>query len=187
MRYEPWRQTGLGPVVAKWWHVSGLAQRVFISADPILEADKAQTMEGADLHGTWEGWAGSLLTLRQGGTAEVLNLDGQEFRFDDEWRMTGSGSWSLSEPGRYKGGNTVGSGYVVHVDVSRRSAEDTAVGAQAPSPSPLPTEAAARTSPPPEKASWDLGVTKNKAGELTLFFLTSDPDVRDAYYLSKKM
>ncbi|MFF3934952.1 hypothetical protein [Streptomyces phaeofaciens] len=39
--------------------------------------------------------------------------------------------------------------------------------------------------PPPEKAVWDIGVSKGEKGELRLFFLTSDPDVRDTYYLTR--
>ncbi|WP_405668786.1 hypothetical protein [Streptomyces sp. NBC_00055] len=60
-------------------------------------------VKASDLHGTWKGWAGSSLTLQPGGVTEVTDLDGQEFRFDDGWRMTGTGIWSLSEPGSHKG------------------------------------------------------------------------------------
>ncbi|MFD5426739.1 hypothetical protein [Streptomyces sp. NPDC127084] len=153
-----------------------------------------------DLYGTWKGWAGSTLTLKPDGRAEVTDLDGQEFRFDDGWRMTGTGTWKLSGPGKYKGGNTVGDGSVVHVKVkpsagdsldqsrTEHSGSPSAGEAAAPptaNASPLPTAATTRTAPPPAEASWDLGVVKDKAGRLTLFFLTSDPDVRDTYYLSR--
>ncbi|MFE3327797.1 hypothetical protein [Streptomyces sp. NPDC059176] len=162
------------------------------------------TATSVDLYGTWKGWAGSTLTLRPNGVAEVADLDGQEFRFDDGWRMTGTGSWKLSEPGSYKGGNTVGGGSVVHVKAKPSSAgsgesldpsgtgrygSPSASGAPPTPPimsaSPLPAAAATRTALPPAEASWDLGVVKDKAGRLTLFFLTSDPDVRDTYYLSR--
>ncbi|MEI7033622.1 hypothetical protein [Streptomyces pratensis] len=183
-----------GPTVARRTLASGLIAMALAAAGTSCVDSRSAPppppvpVEAADLRGTWEGWAGSTLTLRRGGAAEVANLDGQEFRFDDEWRMTGAGSWSLIKPGRYSGGNTVGSGYVVRVAVTRSAegGEGAAERTGAPSPSPLPTEAAARTSPPPQAASWDLGVTENKAGELTLYFLTSDPDVRDTYRLTKK-
>ncbi|MEV4616899.1 hypothetical protein AB0K43_30540 [Kitasatospora sp. NPDC049258] len=143
------------------------------------------TVGAADLQGTWRGWAGSSLALNPDGNAEATDLDGQEFRFDDGWRMTGKGTWELYEPGRYQGGNTVGDGSVVHITV--RSAQSS------PAPSPaLPTpstsvaaEAAARTKPAPPEASWYMGVTKGKDGRPMLFFLTSDPDTRDTYTLSK--
>lgn len=146
-------------------------------------------VKASDLHGTWKGWAGSSLTLQPGGVAEVTDLDGQEFRFDDGWRMTGTGIWSLSEPGSYKGGNTVGNGSVVHVTVNpvakRPSKETGAERSGLLASSPLPTDAATRTVPPPAEASWDIGVVKDKSGRPALFFLTSDPDVRDTYYLSR--
>ncbi|MGW9245342.1 hypothetical protein [Streptomyces badius] len=119
----------------------------------------------------------------------MVDLDGQEFRFDDGWRMTGSGTWSLSEPGSYKGGNTVGDGSVVHVEVKPSAdgmGNDAEEVGQSPSVAPSdPAGAATRTAPPPEKATWDLSVIKSKSGELEFFFLTSDPDVRDKYYLSR--
>jgi hypothetical protein len=142
----------------------------------------------SDLHGTWIGWGGSSLTLRPDGVAEVANLDGQEFRFDEGWRMTGVGTWSLSEPGSYKGGNTVGDDSVVRVSVKRSVTKDDQRAEKTDPPSPLvsllPEEAAMRTAPLPPGATWILGVTKGKAGQLGLFFLTSDPDLRDTYYLS---
>ncbi|MFD9503566.1 hypothetical protein [Streptomyces sp. NPDC060035] len=142
----------------------------------------------ADLHGTWKGWGNSSVELRADGVAAVRDLDGQEFRFDEGWRMTGSGTWSLSAPGRNKGGNTVGAGFVVRLTVElpgqREEGKGSVDPSQSASPSRLPT-AAARTAAPPAKASWDMGVVKDKGGRLALFFLTSDPDVRDTYYLSK--
>ncbi|MFI1222683.1 MULTISPECIES: hypothetical protein [unclassified Streptomyces] len=119
----------------------------------------------------------------------MVDLDGQEFRFDDGWRMTGSGTWSLSEPGSHQGGNTVGDGSVVHVVVKPsvdgigNDAEETESPSSVPSD---PASAATRTAPPPEEAAWDLSVIKNKSGKLEFFFLTSDPDVRDKYYLSRR-
>ncbi|MEV5972555.1 hypothetical protein [Streptomyces sp. NPDC051921] len=137
----------------------------------------------ADLQGTWRGWEGSTLTLGPDGKARATALDGQEFRFDDNWRMTGEGTWELYEPGRYKGGNTVGRGYVVHVTV-KSSAPAPSPSAAPPSAAP-PDSVAARTAPPPAEATWYMGVTKDKAGRPALFFLTSDPDARDTYTLSK--
>ncbi|GAA3996755.1 hypothetical protein OG252_35625 [Streptomyces sp. NBC_01352] len=145
-----------------------------------------------DVYGTWRGWEGSSLTLRPEAEASTVKLDGQEFDFDDAWRMTGTGTWRLQRPGTYRGGNTVGDGSVIHLEVntadgaegSRTSAGTTS---QAPLASGTPNArvAASRTEPPPARSTWDLGVTKGKQGELLLFFLTSDPDVRDTYYLTK--
>ncbi|MEV6425641.1 hypothetical protein [Streptomyces sp. NPDC051662] len=147
-----------------------------------------------ELYGTWHGWEGSSLTLKPGAKAETTKLDGQEFAFDDGWRMTGTGTWSMQEPGAYRGGNTVGNGSVIRLEAAPAANAATSVdGADATPPvgtpdtaaSPDPMDAASRTAPPPARATWALGVTKEKNGKLRLFFLTSDPDVRDTYYLTK--
>lgn len=77
----------------------------------------------------------------------------------------------------------MGSGSVVRVVVKPGKAP--AAPPRSPSASPLPTEATARTADPPPEAIWAMGVIKNKKGRLALYFLTSDPDVRDTYYLSR--
>ncbi|MEU8624310.1 hypothetical protein [Streptomyces sp. NPDC048669] len=142
----------------------------------------------ADLYGTWTGWKGSSLTLKPESRAVVGKLDGQEFEFDDSWRMSGPGSWRLLNPGAYRGGNTVGNGSVIQL---RASPDAGARKGNSATESPVaeaeldPDDAASRTQPPPEKAVWYIGVTRGKKGELQLFFLTSDPDVRDTYYLAK--
>ena len=142
-----------------------------------------------DLYGTWRGWEGSSLTLRTGSRAVTVRLDGQEFAFDDAWRMTGSGTWRLLGPGAYRGGNTVGNGSVIHVEASprtgRREEAKPTASASGPSGPVDPADVTSRTEPPPEKAVWDIGVSKGEKGELRLFFLTSDPDVRDTYYLTR--
>ncbi|MFG2914269.1 hypothetical protein ACGF0D_15425 [Kitasatospora sp. NPDC048298] len=146
----------------------------------------------ADLEGTWTGWGGSSVTLGPVGAARAARLDGQEFRFDDNWRMTGSGSWELYEPGRYKGGNTVGRGFVVHLAVTSEPGQATADGATPTEPAaPASTgvderEAARRTAPAPALGTWDMGVTRDREGRTILYFLTSDPDNRDTYSLSRK-
>ncbi|MFK0189512.1 hypothetical protein [Kitasatospora sp. NPDC090308] len=140
----------------------------------------------ADLEGTWTGWGGSNVTLKPAGAAQVVQLDGQEFRFDDNWRMTGSGNWELHEPGHYQGGNTVGRGYVVHLTVTAEPDRGTP-GGTTPAPTGIPEqEAADRTAPAPALGTWDMGVTRDHEGRTILYFLTSDPDNRDTYSLSRK-
>lgn len=141
-----------------------------------------------DMYGKWSGWEGSSLTLAPDAKASTVKLDGQEFNFDDSWRMTGTGTWSVLKPGAYHGGNTVGTGSVIHLEVSPTPSAKASVPpspSAMPAPSPNPTVAAFRTELPPDRATWDIGVTKGQKGELLLVFLTSDPDVRDRYYLTK--
>ncbi|MFF1920196.1 hypothetical protein ACFVW8_06415 [Streptomyces sp. NPDC058221] len=143
----------------------------------------------ADLYGTWTGWKGSSLTFQPESRAVVENLDGQEFEFDDAWRMSGPGSWRLLKPGAYRGGNTVGNGSVIQIKASPGGGagkKDPAAESPEAEKEFTPDDVASRTEPPPEKAVWDIGVTRSKKGKLRLFFLTSDPDVRDTYYLTKK-
>ncbi|MEU2246475.1 hypothetical protein [Streptomyces sp. NPDC019224] len=146
-------------------------------------------MTAADFYGTWVGWKGSSLTFQPEHRAVVKKLDGQEFAFDDAWRMSGPGSWRLLKPGAYRGGNTVGDGWVIQVKASsgsRAVKEDPVAEGAGPASEINPDDVASRTEPPPGKAEWDIGVTRSKKGELRLFFLTSDPDVRDTYYLTRK-
>ncbi|MFE6055233.1 hypothetical protein ACFQ6N_31170 [Kitasatospora sp. NPDC056446] len=187
-------------------------------APPVVE------VTAAGLEGTWTGWGGSSVTLGPAGAAQAVRLDGQEFRFDDKWRMTGTGSWELLEPGRYQGGNTVGRGFVVHLTVTSEpgltapdgtapdgtapdgnapagtgsagtgsggaAPEGTAPGTTAPAATASTgvdeREAAGRTAPAPALGNWDLGVTRDRQGRTILYFLTSDPDNRDTYSLSRK-
>ncbi|MFI2607819.1 hypothetical protein [Kitasatospora sp. NPDC018619] len=149
----------------------------------------------ADLEGTWTGWGGSSVTLGPAGAARTARLDGQEFRFDDNWRMTGQGSWELYEPGRYRGGNTVGRGFVVHLTVTSdpggaapggEAPTEPAAASASPSTGVDEREAAGRTAPAPAQGTWDMGVTRDRDGRTILYFLTSDPDNRDTYSLSRK-
>ncbi|WP_327269608.1 hypothetical protein OG233_21860 [Streptomyces sp. NBC_01218] len=152
------------------------------------------TVTAEELFGTWHGWEGSTLTLEPGAKAKTTKLDGQEFAFDDGWRMTGTGTWSVQEPGTYHGGNTVGNGSVVRLKAAPLAGTAPSTDGAVTTPpvgtpdaavSRDPVDAASRTAPPPDHATWALGVTEEKEGELRLFFLTSDPDVRDTYYLTK--
>ncbi|CAM5444072.1 hypothetical protein [Streptomyces aurantiogriseus] len=103
-----------------------------------------------------------------------MKLDGREFSFDDDGRMTGTGTWRLLNPGAYRGGlgGQLRGG---------QQADSIACALRRPDP----TIAASRTASPPKRATWDLGVTKGKKGELLLVFLTADTDMRDTYYLTK--
>ena len=46
----------------------------------------------AEAAGTWRCIEGTELTLRPDGTAAFRQLDGQDFDFDDAWRVTGTGT-----------------------------------------------------------------------------------------------
>ncbi|MEV6393732.1 hypothetical protein AB0M39_02945 [Streptomyces sp. NPDC051907] len=143
------------------------------------------TVKASEVMGEWHGWGGSSVRILADGVVEVTLLDGQEFRFDDGWRMTARGKWQLYGPGEYRGGNTAGNGSVVQLRVKPSEAP----GKSQPSStgtSEVGAEAVARTADPPAEAVWSLGVIRDRDDKLALFFLTSDPDARDYYYLSRK-
>ncbi|MFD7324819.1 hypothetical protein ACFV9D_27660 [Streptomyces sp. NPDC059875] len=64
-----------------------------------------QYYEGTGLHdatvaeaaGSWESVEGTRLILRQDGTALLQRLDGQDFDFDDGWRLSGTRTWELTD------------------------------------------------------------------------------------------
>ncbi|MFF5131203.1 hypothetical protein ACFY41_30305 [Streptomyces syringium] len=114
----------------------------------------------------------------------VADLDGQEFQFDDNWRMSGTGSWKLLGPGEYSGGESVGGGQAVKVEITRRDRDFTHKEPAGGSMGGDTKAAIRRTAKPPPKAEWVLGVAGSHS-KPHLFFLTGDPDKRDTYVLRK--
>ncbi|MCX5343353.1 hypothetical protein [Streptomyces atratus] len=115
--------------------------------------------------------------MRKDGTAVVKLLDGQEFDFDDQWRMSGTGTWELTD--RDIGW---GDGQHVSLSVTRRTAsawrgvkgaEEEAVGS------------ADLREPAPDTYTWTLELERGDKG-LALYFFFSDPDSRSTYYLEKE-
>jgi len=129
-------------------------------------------VSAAAVTGDWEGWLGSRISLRSGGRAEVTLLDGQEWGFDDGWRMTGSGRWRIEKAtgddadGRRRD--------EIHMTIT---AESFVMRRESP---PMPDQDP--FAKPPKTYEWVIDVAK-KDGELNLYFLTGDPDVRDYYVL----
>ncbi|MFJ4674907.1 hypothetical protein [Kitasatospora sp. NPDC088783] len=131
-----------------------------------------QYYEGTGLHdaavaeaaGVWEGAEQTRLTLNQDGTAVVERLDGADFDFDDGWRISGAGTWELTD--RAGGQNVV-------VTVTTRTGVD-----------------AREASPPVEKSvaapltyTWRFYVRRDAHRGLELFFFFGDPDVGNLYLL----
>ncbi|MFF0435480.1 hypothetical protein ACFYU9_25040 [Streptomyces sp. NPDC004327] len=64
-----------------------------------------QYYEGTGLHdataaevaGGWENVEGTRVVLRKDGTALLEKLDGQDFDFEDGWRLSGTGTWQLTD------------------------------------------------------------------------------------------
>ncbi|WSY97220.1 hypothetical protein OH809_27225 [Streptomyces sp. NBC_00873] len=134
-------------------------------------------VSSAEIVGTWRCIDGTAVTMRKDGTAVVKLLDGQEFDFDDQWRMSGTGTWELTD--RDIGW---GDGQHVSLSVTRRTssawrevkgAEEGAVGS---------TDL---REPTPDAYTWTLELERGDKG-LALYFFFSDPDNRNTYYLEKE-
>lgn len=141
-------------------------------------------VEARDVVGVWRGWAGSQVAFRGDGSVSVIDLDGQEFQFDDNWRMSGTGSWKLLGRGEYSGGESVGGGQVVKVEIKRRNRDLAQKETAGEGRRDDVKVAGRRTAKPPATAEWVLGIAGSRA-KPHLFFLTGDPDGRDTYLLRK--
>ncbi|MFJ9697700.1 hypothetical protein [Kitasatospora sp. NPDC101183] len=136
-------------------------------------AGPAQYEERIGLHdaaateavGDWEGAEQTRLTLNQDGTALVQRLDGREYDFDKGWRLSGTGTWELTD--RPSGQNLV-------VTMTARSAVDRredVVPAQRGSTAPL-------------TYTWRFDARRDAGRKLELFFLFGDPDSGNLYLLT---
>lgn len=128
----------------------------------------------SEIVGVWRCVDGTEVDLRPDGTAVVAHLDGQEFDFDEGWRMSGTGTWELlDEQAGW------GDGQHVSVRVTQRTSweerHDTEPGRRVP-------EDAGELAP--KTYTWTLEMERGEKG-LLLFFLFSDPDSRSYYYLEK--
>ncbi|WP_031077627.1 hypothetical protein [Streptomyces sp. NRRL WC-3742] len=135
-------------------------------------AGPGQYFDGTGLHdaaaaevtGTWEGAEQTRLTLDPAGTALVQRLDGKEFDFDAGWRVTGTGTWELTD--RPGGQNVV-------VTMTARTALDRRADA--------PTGAS--SSAAPLTYTWRFNARRDARRSLELFFFFGDPDSGNTYLL----
>ncbi|WUW19534.1 hypothetical protein OG521_01560 [Streptomyces sp. NBC_01463] len=135
-----------------------------------------QYYEGTGIHDTtaaavaggWENVEGTRVLLRKDGTALFDKLDGQDFDFDDGWRLSGRGTWQLTDNG---------GGQVVRLALTAR----TRVESRSPSPA---TDTS--TPEPPSTYAWSFYVDRDQNDELKLFFFYGDPDIGNTYVMTRK-
>ncbi|WP_255951953.1 hypothetical protein [Streptomyces odontomachi] len=129
----------------------------------------------SEIVGVWRCVEGTEVVLNVDGSAAVAHLDGQEFDFDDGWRMSGIGTWRLTDA---KSG--WGNGQHISVRVTQRMSweerHDTEPGGRVPADARRPA---------PKTYTWTLEMQRGAKG-LRLFFLFGDPDSRSYYYLEKE-
>ncbi|MEV7238190.1 hypothetical protein AB0N06_30890 [Streptomyces sp. NPDC051020] len=163
--------------------MAGMASMLFVLSlsgcvpGQYAEVPAVTGVSSAEIIGTWRCIDGTEVTMRKDGTATVKLLDGQDFDFDSQWRMSGTGTWELTD--RDIG---MGDGQHVSLSVTRRtsSAWREATGTE---------EGAVGSTdlrePAPDTYTWTLELERGKKG-LALYFFFSDPDNRNTYYLEKE-
>ncbi|MFE1383576.1 hypothetical protein ACFW6S_31975 [Streptomyces sp. NPDC058740] len=141
-----------------------------------------QYYDGTGLHdatapevaGVWENIEDTRVDLRRDGTAVIRRLDGQGFDFDAGWRLSGTGSWELTD---HDGGQVVDLVLTKRTDSGTRI--DSAGGAARPSTTGAPQPA------PPATYTWHFDVDRDDHGRVALFFFYGDPDAGNTYAMSR--
>ncbi|WAZ27341.1 hypothetical protein STRCI_008413 [Streptomyces cinnabarinus] len=122
----------------------------------------------AEVAGGWENVEGTRVVLREDGTALVEKLDGQDFDFDDGWRVSGTGTWQLADGD---------GGQVVRLALAARTRQESRSSATA-------TDASAPEAP--STYVWSFYVDRDQHDELKLFFFYGDPDIGNTYVMTRE-
>ncbi|MFE1289977.1 hypothetical protein [Streptomyces sp. NPDC058751] len=139
------------------------------------EVPAVRDAKRAEIVDSWRSVDGTEVTLRADGTAGIRLLDGQEFDFDDGWRVSGTGTWKLT--GERAGWND---GQHVRLTLTSRTASTTRTpgpGERADPPDGL--------RPAPDTYTWTFELQRNDKKRLLLYFFFGDPDSRSAYVLER--
>ncbi|MEU3838783.1 hypothetical protein AB0E88_01895 [Streptomyces sp. NPDC028635] len=163
-----------GRGLSAWW--SALGSLAVVLTVLTACAGPFQYYGGTGLHdattaevvGDWENVEGTHVVLRKAGTALVERLDGQDFDFEDGWRLSGTGTWQLTD---HDGGQVVRLTLTARIGVERRSPA-------------APTDASAP--PPPSTYVWSFYVDRDQHDQLKLFFFYGDPDIGNAYVMTRR-
>ncbi|MFG2117982.1 hypothetical protein [Streptomyces sp. NPDC048710] len=129
----------------------------------------------AEVAGSWTGYDRTNIAFRPDGKADIRLLDGQEWDFDDRWRLTGAGTWKLTD--QRTGWND---GQHVLLTLTAR----TAVATRAPEPDDPPAPTTDRPQPP-KTYTWTFELRRNDEKALELYFFFGDPDSRSTYILQR--
>ncbi|MDT9695258.1 lipocalin-like domain-containing protein [Streptomyces sp. P17] len=119
----------------------------------------------AEVAGSWKSIEGTRMTLRPDGTALLRRLDGQDFDFDDGWRVSGRGTWEMTDDA---------DGQDVHLTMTTR----TGVAMRAAADASAATE-------PPTTYEWRFSLRRDQRDALELFFFYGDPDIGNTYLMTR--
>ncbi|WP_053849422.1 hypothetical protein [Streptomyces sp. NRRL B-24085] len=121
----------------------------------------------AEVAGGWENIEGTRVMLQQDGTALLEKLDGQDFDFEDGWRLSGTGTWQLTDEE---------DGQVVRLALTARTRVE----------SRSPTTADTSAPEPPSTYVWSFYVDRDQHDEVKLFFFYGDPDAGNTYAMTRE-
>ncbi|MFG3283209.1 hypothetical protein [Streptomyces sp. NPDC048111] len=124
--------------------------------------------KAGEVVGAWENVEGTRVMFRPDGTASIEKLDGQDFDFDRGWRLSGTGTWKLTDS---ESGQLVLLRLTGRTEVASRSST-TPVDVPAP--------------PPPSAYTWSFFVDHDRHDALVLFFFFGDPDAGSMYLMSRR-
>lgn len=128
-----------------------------------------------EIAATWLGFDHTEVTLQPDGKAVLHLLDGQEFDFDAGWRVSGTGTWELTD--ERMGWND---GQHIRVSLTARTSSTT----RTPDPAhPFPST---EQLPIPETYTWTFELQRDKKEQLELSFFFGDPDSRSTYVLERR-
>ncbi|MEU9059621.1 hypothetical protein AB0D13_12310 [Streptomyces sp. NPDC048430] len=146
----------------------GLATLTACNPYQYYEGTGIHDTTAAEVAGGWENVEETRVVLRKDGTALFEKLDGQDFDFDDGWRLSGKGTWQLTDD---DGGQVVRLALTARTQVESRSTS---------------TVTATSTSEPPSTYAWSFYVDRDQHDELKLFFFYGDPDIGNTYVMTRE-
>ncbi|MFI1440542.1 hypothetical protein [Streptomyces fructofermentans] len=140
------------------------------------EVPAVQDAKRSEVSGTWIGAERTNVVLRPDGKADIRLLDGQEWDFDERWRLSGTGTWQLTdEPAGWNDGRHVRLTLTSRTSVAQRV--------------PDPDEPVAPMTEEPETPTtytWTFELRRDRTKALGLYFFFGDPDSRSTYALERE-
>ncbi|MEU2491623.1 hypothetical protein [Streptomyces sp. NPDC007883] len=140
------------------------------------EVSAVRDAKRAEIVGSWVCTDRTEVTLLSDGKAVISLLDGQEFDFDDRWRLSGTGEWELTN--ERAGWND---GQHVQLVLTARTSSAT----RTPDPAER-LDPSTEHEPAPETYTWTFELQRDDKKQLTLYFFFGDPDSRSTYILERK-
>lgn len=158
----------LGPAMVLVVLTSGCGALFYPTLPTVRDASTSE------LAGDWTGPDGAKVILEGDGRAEVRNLGGEDWDFDEGWGLTGTGTWQLVKGGS---GQTIGGAPAVQVSITN-------VTGQIQRPPRDIDEWTTEPFAPIAQYTWEFGMERTNEG-LQPYYLAGDPDAPNLYHLER--